>query len=632
MPQSALPATLTPHTVIAKRYRIEELIGSGGYASVYRATDMTLGYERAIKEVTDTDPGVREQFQLEADLLIAAKHPNIPHGYYLIEDRGRMFLVMEYVHGKDLEELLNDSLTQRGRPLDEAQVLRWIIDICGALVEMHKLKVPIIHRDIKPANIKITPEGRPVLIDFGLAKLQRSGRPTRTAAQGVSPGFAPPEQYMAKGKTDRRTDIYGIGATLYACLTGKDAPEAPARLLAQTGASAHGGGVLQPLRRLNPRVSEATERVVMKALELSPNQRQQSAEELREELQRALHALSAMSGSTMVMGAICTRCGLQNRPDAARCLNCATPLATEDPYAPASGKRAAVPPPSPAPLPIASRGTGKSPVVSPVAPVAPLSPARPSALPAASDSRTSDKQPAVAGQRGAKPAAMGRTGKQPVPAVGQRTAQQPAVPYKEGTLAAAASLAGTSGNTALVPRAGTAAKLTAMPRTATAAAVAVRPEPKPASAPELPSGAWIRAGTTPVGRFAKGILAFSFIETLWGTVVLALGILAAVTNGQPFPLMQFGIGWAVVVLAVSVLGGQALSRPVYRGGKFSNVRRNLQGFGLIAYTVLVHAVAIWGATVFASAQGNATLAIVAFILFGVNVLVVGILSIANTLG
>ena len=103
-------------TVLAKRYRLEQVIGSGGYASVYRATDLTLGYERAIKEVSDPDPGVRNQFRLEAELLINSKHPNIPHGYHLIEDRDRLYLIMDYVHGKDLEELLNDSLTQRSAP------------------------------------------------------------------------------------------------------------------------------------------------------------------------------------------------------------------------------------------------------------------------------------------------------------------------------------------------------------------------------------------------------------------------------------------------------------------------------------------------------------------------------------
>ena len=291
MPQSATStATLQPGTILAKRYRIEEVIGSGGYACVYRATDMDFGYERAVKEVLDTDPGVRKQFRFEAELLINTQLPNIPHGYAVVEDRGRMFLVMEFVRGKDLEELLNDSLVHKGRPLDEASVLRWMIDICGALQELHTLRVPIIHRDIKPANIKITPESRPVLIDFGLAKLQRTGNPTMTAAQGVSPGFAPPEQYMAKGRTDGRTDLYGLGATMYACLTGKDPAEAPARLLAQTGAGT-GGAALVPARRLNPRISEATDKIITRALELSPMHRQQSARQMRDELRSALAAL-----------------------------------------------------------------------------------------------------------------------------------------------------------------------------------------------------------------------------------------------------------------------------------------------------------------------------------------------------
>ncbi len=117
--QSASPATLPAGTVLAKRFRIEEPIGSGGYASVYRATDLDFGYPRAIKEVADPDPRVRKQFQFEAQLLINANHPNVPRGYELLSERGRMYFVMEFIRGKDLEELLNESLTQRGRPLDE---------------------------------------------------------------------------------------------------------------------------------------------------------------------------------------------------------------------------------------------------------------------------------------------------------------------------------------------------------------------------------------------------------------------------------------------------------------------------------------------------------------------------------
>src|SRR5260221_2752518 len=163
-------ATLAPGTRLKGRYRIQEQIGSGGYASVYRALDERSGQECAVKELLDPDPAVRQQFQLEADLLIRAPHHNIPKGYDLFPDRNRMYMVMEYIRGKDLEELLNDSLVNRGRALDEPQVLRWMIQICDALIAMHNQPVPIIHRDIKPANIKITPDGRPVLIDFGPAK------------------------------------------------------------------------------------------------------------------------------------------------------------------------------------------------------------------------------------------------------------------------------------------------------------------------------------------------------------------------------------------------------------------------------------------------------------------------------
>src|SRR5262245_55891835 len=135
MPHSGPPASkaLRPGTIIVKRYRIEEVIGIGGYACVYRATDMDTGNERAMKELLYVDPGVSKQFRFEAELLISIKMPNIPEGYAVIEDRGRTFFVMEFVRGKDLEELLNDSLVQKGRALDEASVLRWMIEICEAL-------------------------------------------------------------------------------------------------------------------------------------------------------------------------------------------------------------------------------------------------------------------------------------------------------------------------------------------------------------------------------------------------------------------------------------------------------------------------------------------------------------------
>lgn len=610
MPQPASQLSLAAGTVLAKRYRIEELIGSGGYASVYRAIDMTLGYERAIKEVADADQGVRNQFRLEAELLINSKYPNIPHGYHLIEDRDRLYLVMDYVHGKDLEELLNESLTQRGKPLDEAQTLGWAIDICGALDEMHNLRVPVIHRDIKPANIKITPDGMPILIDFGLAKLHQKG-PTMTAAQGVSPGFAPPEQYMAKGRTDARTDIYGLGATLYACLTGKDPPEAPARLMAQTGAGSANMRLVS-VRKLNQRVSEETDRIVIRALELSPNNRQQSARQLRDELTAALQKLT---GAQMaITPLVCHRCGTQNRPEADRCSTCGAQLRPGDRLqgqsmgpssaSDLSGKRAAVSPAIPG-------GTGGMRAVA-KAGAAPARTIAAAALPGV-DQRTG-RQAAVApvpnrpsnapdDQRSGKQRAVARADALPVQASGVRAAVAPAV--RDGAIAP-------------LP-----AKGARDPRAAQADAT-----PAKAKYP----GAWIRLGETPVTRFGKMMLTLAGIEVLWGAMVVTLGIFVLGNGHRDLPVLQLATGWIVVVLLVSVLGAQALTRPVLRRGKMTNARRWAQGTALTLYTLVVQAAGIYGAVVFGANQPNPSLAVVAYLLFGISTLIAGIVGVATALG
>jgi serine/threonine protein kinase len=644
VPQSPSQTTLSPGTVISKRYRIERLIGSGGYASVYRATDLTLGYERAIKEVADPDPAVRTQFRLEAELLINSKHPNIPHGYHLIEDMGRLFLIMDYINGKDLEELLNESLTQRQRALDEAQVLTWAIDICDALDKMHNLKVPVIHRDIKPANIKITPDNQPILIDFGLAKLQQKGA-TLTAAQGVSPGFAPPEQYMAKGRTDPRTDIYGLGATLYACLTGKDPPEAPGRLLAQTGAGGSAGMQLVPSRKLNPHISEATDRLIVRALELSPNHRQQSAHELQVEMQGALARLSgaaaSSAGSTMVMGVLCPRCGTQNRPDASRCAECGTSLrGYELPDRPtgqhlvaglpsaadSSGKQPRIVPPA------GNRTSVKAPGAAPNRTLAAQIDAersgRTAQTPAANSSWTgqraalnSGKQPAVSSRSGKQPAV--RTGKQAAVAMESSSGRHRAVGSGAGAIALPAGRA-TAVSPAVLPSKSpkSASGVSATPHTAQ---VAAAPKPK--------DGAWIRLGQTALNGFGKVMLTLAGIEVLWGSMILGLGIVAMVFHGNT-PVLQLAAGWAVVVLIVSFLGAQALSRPIYRRAKMTGARRWLQGTFILLYSLVVQAAGVWGAMVFHNSNptGSSLLAEIAYVLFGISALIAGIFGISTVLG
>lgn len=281
---------LAPNTVLFQRYRIERHIRSGRFAEVYEAIDLIHQRRCAIKEVVDSDHDTRKQFEVEAGLLIQSTHPNIPTGYQLFEMGHRLYLVMRFIPGSDLDGLLNESLEARRCPLDEAPVLDWAIEVCDALIEMHDREPPVIHRDIKPANIKITPDGHPMLLDFGLATVQAQG-PVNTAARVVEPGFSPPEQYMARGTTDARGDIYSLGATLYNCLTGSVPPDATARLLARVATD---GQRMVPPRELaagRANISEATGRLVMRALELAPVERQQSARALRDDLIAARSAL-----------------------------------------------------------------------------------------------------------------------------------------------------------------------------------------------------------------------------------------------------------------------------------------------------------------------------------------------------
>lgn len=684
MRQSATANALTPGTLLGKRYRIEEMIGSGGYASVYRAIDQDFGYERAIKEVSDVDAPVRKQFQLEAELLINSKHPNIPHGYALIEDRGKLYLIMEYIRGKDLEELLNESLVQRGRPLDEATVIRWMIDICSALVEIHAHRIPIIHRDIKPANIKITPEGRPVLIDFGLAKLQRAGSPTMTAAQGVSPGFAPPEQYMAKGRTDARTDIYGLGATLFACLTGKDPAEAPARLLAQTGIGT-GGSTLVPPKRINPRISEGTNKTILRALELSPMTRQQTARQLRDELRMNLQALSGDSTGASAAIRVCSRCQTKNRPDATKCVTCGLALPEPGSKKRAAGGQNGATGTHVAAGPATNQSSGKrqavgvgaglgtskqaavgtnqhaaisdQPTARPAAAVLPRAPrgaaAKVAAAAAVADSMRPGFAPAAPDPWTTKHSAVavnGRTGQQQALAAPPRTTKQQAAAPITNQMPASldekrkSKQAGKSRDEAMAGA--TAGALALAPATTSSPAVPgpkplpnrgkqlapARVSPRAAAAAQHQPKSWLDlGGDFNLGVFGKWILAFSTIEALWGAAIVALGVLVYVRRGQSLPLTQFGLVWLGILLVLSLIGGQMLSRPIYRKGKLTGLRRGFQGTGLFLVTIAVHALAVWGATVF-GATSNPALATFAFILFGVNVFIIGILSVVNMLG
>jgi len=265
--------------VIHGRYRVISLFSEGGMSTVYDAEDTILNVRCALKEMVPYPgtmgtalPQLREQFQQEAQLLAELRHPNLPRVTDHFEEDGNAYLVMDAIRGKRLDEMV----VEKGE-LTEEEVLGWAQQLMEAIAYCHTQSV--IHRDIKPQNVIITQEGRAVLVDFGLAKLVDPNSPrTRTVMRGLgTPEYAPPEQYdMDTGRTDARTDVYSLGATLYHALAGKPPPMLSERVINPAS--------LVPLRQYRDDISRTTDRAVMKALALKPAQRFQNIAEMHKAL------------------------------------------------------------------------------------------------------------------------------------------------------------------------------------------------------------------------------------------------------------------------------------------------------------------------------------------------------------
>lgn len=258
-------------TILKHRYRIEGVLGQGGMGAVYKAFDINLGVSVAVKENLFTTEEYARQFRREATILASLRHPNLPRvtDHFVIEGEGQ-YLVMDFIQGDDLREQL-----EREGPLGEDEVLPWFLQICDALAYLHNRKPPILHRDIKPGNIKIMPDGRAILVDFGLAKVVEKGGATTTGAKAMTPGFSPPEQY-GTGRTDLRTDVYSMGATLYATLTAAIPEDALERAMGRED--------LTSPRKRNPQLSMGITRVILRALSVRPEDRYQSVTELADAL------------------------------------------------------------------------------------------------------------------------------------------------------------------------------------------------------------------------------------------------------------------------------------------------------------------------------------------------------------
>lgn len=263
--------TLERGALLHKRYRIVEILGQGGMGSVYRAVDENLGVDVAVKENLFTTDEYARQFRLEAVILANLRHPNLPRvtDHFVIGDQGQ-YLVMDYIEGEDLRQRM-----ERMGNITEDDAILLGAAICDALAYLHTRKPAILHRDIKPGNVKITPDGHIFLVDFGLAKVMHGSQATTTGARAMTPGYSPPEQY-GTARTDPRTDIYSLGATLYAALTGIIPEDGLARAMDNTQ--------LTPLRKRNNKVSRRLAAAIEKAMGIDPADRFQNADEFKRSL------------------------------------------------------------------------------------------------------------------------------------------------------------------------------------------------------------------------------------------------------------------------------------------------------------------------------------------------------------
>ena len=263
-------------TVLNNTYRVVNLLGKGAMGNVYLVKKIENGSKFVVKELlfsseTGIDPSTsREIFLRESEFMARFNHRGLPKMYGTFSENERDYIVMEYIKGKTLEEIINSSK----EPVPDDKAVKWIIELAGILDYLHNsFHTPVVYRDLKPSNIIITPEGQPRLVDFGIARYYNPDRDTDTFSYG-SPGYAAPEQYRGKGQTTPQSDIFGLGVILFQMLTKYDPSVKPF--------------TWPPMQTLNPSISKELENIVKRALEREPLKRYISMKDFRETLEKYL--------------------------------------------------------------------------------------------------------------------------------------------------------------------------------------------------------------------------------------------------------------------------------------------------------------------------------------------------------
>lgn len=264
---------LKPQEIVNNRYSVVSVIGEGGMSTVYEVDDLNLHSRWAMKETLDIFPDrdksdILLQFRKEARILANLSHPNLPKVIDYFTENGRHYLVEELIDGIPSSDMLERD------GFDEYRILKWAVQVCDLLHFLHGNN--IIYRDLKPGNILVGDNDKIYLVDFGIARFFQGGKARDTVIIGT-PGFASPEHY-GRGQTDRRSDIYSLGATLHFMVTAEDPANKPFHF--------------DIPYHLNPDVSFQTSAIIMKCLDMDPVRRYQMAEEVKEAIETlALPAL-----------------------------------------------------------------------------------------------------------------------------------------------------------------------------------------------------------------------------------------------------------------------------------------------------------------------------------------------------
>lgn len=288
-------------SLVDGKYKILNKVGQGGMSVVYLAMNEKANKQWAVKEVRKDGVKdfevVKQGLVAETDILKKLSHPNLPSIIDVIDTNDSFIIIMDYIQGNSLNKALDEYGAQ-----PQENVILWAKQLCDVLGYLHSRNPAIIYRDMKPANIMLKPDGNITLIDFGTAREYKEKNLADTTCLGTV-GYAAPEQFGGHGQTDARTDIYGLGATLYHLVTGKNPCEPPYEI--------------RPIRDINPSLSGGLERIILKCTQRDPADRYQSAAELmyalehfeeiddvyRKKQKRKLAAFAATTALTVLFGA-----------------------------------------------------------------------------------------------------------------------------------------------------------------------------------------------------------------------------------------------------------------------------------------------------------------------------------------